>query len=115
MSFIENFTFYGESETAYQFEVYSLDTSFNDVAGNYIFTARRVDGDSIVHTLLYTGETISFKDRFSNHHKWKSALDYGFNCICVRQENNSKNRTYIESELLGKYRLYLNRKTRFSH
>ncbi len=111
MSFIENFTFYGESATAYQFEVYSLDTSFNDVAGNYIFSVRNVDNDLIVHTLLYTGMTTSFKDRINNRHdRWEDALSYGFNCICVRQENNSKNRAYIESELLGKYRLNLNRK-----
>lgn len=115
MSFIENFTFYGESGTAYQFEVYTLDTSFNDVAGNYLFSARRVDNDSIIHTLLYTGKTESFRDRLNNrHHSWENAIDNGFNCICVKQENNSTNRTYIESELLGKYRLELNR-NRISH
>lgn len=64
-------TWTGASGTQYVYSVYSLNTNWNDVPGNYIF-ARQVTGG---WTAIYIGETESFKRRplGPGHEAWDCA------------------------------------------
>ena len=110
MSKIEDFTFYGDSGISYEFEVYPIGTQFNAVSGVYIYTKRSNDPQrGIVHTLLYIGETDSFKRRLNedNYTGKQCALNNGADCICVRQEGS--NRDDVEQDLIDKYTTPCNR------
>ena len=56
---VQKVTWYGRSRTGYTYTVYSMNTNWNDVPGNYIF-ARQTSND---WSALYIGETVSFKNR----------------------------------------------------
>ena len=94
-------TFTGQSGNQYLFEVWSLDTIFNDVGGVYIFSKRDSQG---YHTPLYIGQTSSFKDRRLQHHEqWECAEPRGGNVICTYQESSSVQRQRIERDLISRY------------
>ena len=90
--------------TEYTFEVYPKDTTFNDVAGVYLFTKR---DSNKTHDILYIGETESFRDRPLGwgHEKWGSAIRMGLTHICVLQTSN---RESIERKLIAAYNPPLN-------
>ena len=66
-------TWPGLSGRKYTYDIYELSTTWNDVAGNYIFAKQVPDG----WRASYVGETNSFQNRFSNHEKWASARNDG--------------------------------------
>ncbi len=109
MSKVEDFTFYDKNGTSYEFEVYPAGTTFNSVAGVYIFTKRWINQRrQVVHTLIYVGETQSFKDRplDNGHPKWQDARKKGFSHICVYPTNNH---VAIQNRLIAKYNPSLNK------
>lgn len=109
MSEITTCTFYDKNGTSYDFQVYPLATDFFAKAGVYMFTKRWTDQQGgFWHTPLYIGETGSFRDRplNSNHPKWKSADELGFNRICAYPTNN---RLWLQNALIDKYDPPLNR------
>lgn len=110
MSKVEDFTFYDENETPYNFQVYTTDTLFNPIAGVYMFTSRVENQQerTTTHHIRYIGETHSFRDRplNSNHEEWANAVALGFNCICVYPTNGD--RVAIQDDLIDKYNPPLN-------
>ena len=109
MSMIERFNFYDNNNNSYNFEVYPKGTIFLPNAGVYMFTNRWTDQQGeIWHTIIYIGETQSFRDRplNSNHSKWASADELGFNCVCVYP---TYNRVWLQNALIDKYDPPLNR------
>ena len=103
MGKISTMTFIGQSGTEYKFNVWTRDTSFNDVGGVYIFSNRNSQTKN--HRVLYVGQTQSFKDRRLQHHEeWdKCANQRGGNVICTYQENSSIQRRRIERDLINNY------------
>ena len=86
------------------FEVYPKETNFNAVAGVYAFTAINSSGN---HTILYIGETGSFKDRPLGwgHEKWGEATRRGLTHVCVMQ---TADRVTIQNRLIAAYSPPLN-------
>ena len=76
----------GKSGTKYTYRVYSLDTNWDDVPGNYIFAKR----DSTRWTPIYIGETSSLKDRLPNHEKWPCAKRNGVTDIHAHVNSNGR-------------------------
>ena len=92
------------------FDVYDINTSWNDVPGVYIFTRRNQDlqGRSLWHP-LYIGQTGSFKDRLTIlHEKWQPALQKGFSHIHVLVVNGETQRVRLEKSLIQAYHPELN-------
>ena len=110
MSEITIGNFYDKDGTPYDFQVYPLATDFYRKAGVYMFTKRWTDRQGeIWHTVIYIGETHSFKDRplDSGHPKWTSAVRLGFNRICAYPTDGD--RVAIQDALIDKYNPPLNR------
>jgi len=79
---------------------YSLDTSFKEVGGIYVFTKRVKINEGFMHSNIYIGRTNDLSSRFENHHKEKCILKNNANCICVMQVDNDNTRAKIETDLL---------------
>ena len=103
MGKISTMTFTGYSGTEYQFNVWTRDTDFNDVGGVYIFSNR--NSQTTRHTVLYVGQTSSFKDRrLQFHEQWqKCANQRGGNVICTYQESDETRCRRIERDLINAY------------
>ena len=101
MGKIADATFHGETGT-YNFGVYTTDTVFIDVGAVYIFSKRVIGSDGRgTHTLLYIGQTSSLEDRIPYHEKWPCVQQYGVNCICVHQDDDTNSRIAKENDLLA--------------
>ena len=100
----ETLTLSDRNGNNYDFEVYPTGTQFNAVQGVYVFTKR---DNNLRHQILYVGETESFKDRPLGwgHEKWGSATRAGVTHICVFP---TRNRVYIQNQLIAKYNPSLN-------
>lgn len=111
MAMIEYFTFYDKSGTPYSFQVYpSIGEDFPSLSGVYMFTKRWTDQHrGIWHTVIYIGETQSFRDRplDSGHPKWISAILSEFDHICIHP--TILNRVAIQNDLIDKYNPPLNK------
>lgn len=90
----------------YEYKVFSPDTRWNDVPGNYIFAKRVGTG----WQALYIGETKSLKTRFENgHEKWQSARRHGATHVHAHTSNAAKSvRTREEGNLIENYSPPLN-------
>ena len=89
---------------------YIICTQINALSGVYIYTKRSNDPQRrIVHTLLYIGETDSFKRHLNqdNDTGKRCSLNQGADFICVYQEGS--NRGDIEQSLIKKYTTPCNR------
>ena len=96
---IADATFSGESGS-YEFEAYTLDTTFNAVGAVYIFTKRTVDPSGRgTHAFLYIGQADSLADRIPNHEKWPCLKRNDANCICVHRDDNKQSRLNKETDL----------------
>ena len=99
MSKIADATFRGKNGS-YGFDVYSIDTEFNDVGAVYIFTKRVVDSNGKgSHTFLYIGQTDSLRDRIPNHEKWDCVNRNGVNCICIHRDDDEDSRIAKQTDL----------------
>lgn len=63
----------GISGKSYAFDIYLIETEWNDVPGNYIFTQSTNQG----WKACYIGETDSFKNRLPNHEQKPCAARNG--------------------------------------
>ena len=91
-------TWTSASGQKYTYEVYPIDTSFNAVPANYIFT-KIVDGR---YRPLYIGQTDNLKERITPaHHKWACAKRNGMTHIHVHQNAAESTRLAEERDLLA--------------
>jgi hypothetical protein len=101
MGKIADAVFTGASGDTYLFDVYTLDTSFNNIGAVYIFSRRKVEGgDKGTHKVLYIGSAKELKDRIAYHEGWQCLERYGVNCICVHPEKNESARLTKEGDLI---------------
>ncbi len=94
------YTLEGKSGIKYKFYIYTLDTSFKEVGGIYIFTKRSKSNEGYLHSNIYIGKTNDLSSRLENHHKKECINKHKANCICVMQIDNENKRTEIETDLL---------------
>lgn len=103
MAKLGTITYEGISGTQYEFDVYIIDTSFNDVGAVYIITKRYQSESGYTHTHIYAGQTSDLSERFDDHHK-KDCFDaHGANCVCVHRDDNEQSRVYKEDDLIKAY------------
>ena len=81
MEKIANLKISDNDKEGYTFEVYPKETDFPAVAGVYMFTERDSDRK---HTILYIGETDSFKDRTAGERTSGTTTSYGIMKNCFR-------------------------------
>lgn len=86
----------GRSGNSYSFRVYSLDTTFKNLPGVYIF----LRGSQPV----YVGETEDLSSRFDGHHKATAIQREGADRIGVLVESDDNRRLAIERDLLANYK-----------
>ena len=86
----------GDSGTEYEYKIYTIDTNWYDVPGNYIF-AKETEPTS--WTALYIGETESFKDRLPNHEKLPCVKRYGGTHIHAHINEDNDARLKEEADL----------------
>lgn len=97
---ISNITWLG-----HEFRTYPLDTTWNDVAGVYIFCGINAHGYWVP---IYVGQTDSFKSRFSSHEKWEQAVRLGATHIHAKAVPHQHLRDALEVELIQKLQPKLN-------
>lgn len=95
----------------YVFEVYNLNTGWNDVPGVYIFARQEQNLRGEVYwKALYVGETGSFRDRINpTHEKWNPALRIGCTHIHAVVVQEVARRSDLETRLIQTYEPELNR------
>ncbi len=93
-------TWTGKSGTKYQYTIYSMDTTWNDKPGNYIFTKESSPGS---WTALYIGQTESFKDRLPNHEALPCVRRNGGTHIHARTNESKQARLDEESDLAANH------------
>lgn len=91
-------TWEGASGKKYEYGIYSMDTNWNDVAGNYIFA---YESSPAKWTAVYIGETESFKDRLPNHNELSCIKRNGGTHIHAHVNANSEARLNEEADLLA--------------
>jgi len=74
MSTTETHDWIGASGKQYKYSIHSLDTSFKEKAGNYIFAKLSSQYQWVP---VYIGQAENLKDRLSNHNKEDCALKHG--------------------------------------
>jgi len=83
---------------SYGFDVYSPNTTWNDVPGIYIFTGLNAVGR---WRAFYIGQASSFKDRFANHENWAAAVRLGATHVHALVVQQAATRDNIEAELIA--------------
>ena len=90
---------------SYEFTVYVPDTTWNDVAGVYIFCGVNAQNQWVA---LYIGQADSFRDRLSSHEQWDTARRQGATHIHALMVAQSAERDAIERALIHAYQPRLN-------
>ena len=93
----------GKSGTKYIYDIYPINTKWNDIGGNYIFSKR---ASSSIWNPIYIGETGNLNNRLTKHHeKWNCAILNGATHIHahVRNSNSRPKRIAEETNLLRNY------------
>jgi len=90
----------GKSGKEYIYNIYSIDTTWNDLAGNYIF-AKKTNPNT--WEPVYIGETESFKNRLPNHNELPCIRRNGGTHIHAHVNQDSQARLTEEQDLLVKY------------
>jgi hypothetical protein len=91
----------GASGKKYLYTIYSMNTEWNDVAGNYIFA---YESSPHTWTAVYIGETESFKDRLPNHNELPCIKRSGGTHIHAHTNENSQARLEEEEDLLATHK-----------
>ena len=86
----------GESGKVYNFNVYSTDTAFKEIDGNYIFAKKTTAGWDAV----YIGEG-DLKTRTQDEEHLKCAISKGFTHYHVHINQNEELRKQEETDLIG--------------
>ena len=94
--------FTGKSEKKYKFEIFDINTEWNDnISAIYIVTKRKQKDDGgYSHNIIYIGRTKDLKERHSNHHQQDCFDKHNANCICIYQEENEQKLIDIETDLI---------------
>ena len=92
-------TWQGKSGKGYSYQVYNLNTDWNDAPGNYIFAKKVPAG----WAPIYIGETTSFKKRIPGHEKWPCVRRYGATHIHAHTNADAKARKDEEKDLLARF------------
>ncbi len=90
---------------SYDFTVYVPNTTWNDVAGVYIFSGINPQNQWVA---LYVGQTDSFRNRIPSHEKWSPAVRAGATHVHARAESLEATRLAIERELIQAFQPSLN-------
>ncbi len=77
----------GKSGTEYTYWIYSIETTFKDGPGNYIFAKETRPG---FWSACYIGQSQNLGDRLSNHEKETCAKRYGATHIHVHSNGNGE-------------------------
>lgn len=93
----------------YEFTVYPPDTSWNDVAGVYIFCGVNPQNQWVA---LYVGQADSFRNRIPSHEQWSPAARLGATHVHARVVSQAATRDTIEAELIRSYQPRLNTQLR---
>ena len=94
--------------SGYSFNIYSMQTKWNDVGGVYIFSYLS-DPEKRLWTAVYIGRTSSFSNRLPGHEKWLAAKRNGATHVHARSVSQETTRQEIEKELIQAFDPPLNR------
>lgn len=89
-----------------EFDIYTHDTSWNQVAGLYIF-AHLIN--STEWKAIYVGQADAFSTRIPNHEKWDLARLHGATHVHALVVPQSANRDILEQLLIASLRPPLNK------
>ena len=91
-------TWTGATGKEYLYDIYPIDTNWNDVAGNYIFAK-----ETSPHKwdAVYIGETESFKNRLPNHNELPCVKRNGGTHLHAHTNQDSKARLDEEADLIA--------------
>jgi len=95
--------------SSYEFTVYTPNTTWNDVAGVYIFSGVNAQNHWVA---LYVGQTDSFRTRVPSHEQWSPAVRLGATHIHAKAVPHAAMRDAIESQLIQTYQPRLNTQLR---
>jgi hypothetical protein len=90
----------GKSGTKYEYTIYAIDTTWNDVAGNYIFAKQLPSG---LWEALYIGQTDSFANRLPNHEALPCVRRNGGTHVHAHTNTNKEARLAEEKDLLDNH------------
>ncbi len=90
----------GASGKKYRYWVHSLNTTFKDSAGNYIYAKRTASGK---WTPVYIGETENLANRLPNHEKLPCVHRNGGTHIHAHTSGGQLERRREESDLLANF------------
>lgn len=94
---------------SYELGVYAPSTTWNDVAGVYIFCGVSAQNKWVP---LYIGQAESFRDRFSSHDQWAPAVRLGATHVHAVVVAHAATRDLIERELVRAFQPSLNTQLR---
>ena len=105
----ETYDWKGASGRVYTYNVYPMNTSWNDVAGNYIYASRTGNG----WKAAYVGQTSSFKIRLPDHNEENCAKRNGATHIHAHTNTNGETaRRSEESDLIAQHQPPCNQRGR---
>lgn len=81
----DKYTWTGASGKEYMYNIFPIDTNWNDVPGNYIFAKKSSPHE---WQAVYIGETESFKERLPNHNELP----------CIRRNGGTHTHTHINRD-----------------
>ena len=92
----------GESGKQYKYWVYSINTTFKDEPGNYIYAKRNAAGN---WQLVYVGQTYSLSQRLASFDREQSVIrDGGATHILAHLSGSPVARSTEERDLIMHYR-----------
>ncbi len=106
------YIWHGEDGAPYEYRIYDLSATWNNVPGNYIFSKWEGSALEGQWVSLYIGETDSFEARLvPSHERWSAALQEGMTHIHAHTGSTvHKTRRYEEWNLIRKHMPVLNRR-----
>jgi len=90
----------GASGKHYNYTIYKMDGTWNDVPGNYIFAKR---GSSGKWQPVYIGQTESFKDRLPDHNELPCVNRNGATHVHAHVNQSEQARRDEEADLLANF------------
>lgn len=101
MSKIGTIKFEGISGISYDFNIYDINTNWNDnVSAIYVVSKRYQSDNKYKHKKIYIGRTTNLKERFSQHHKEECFIKNNANCISILLEKDEDKLAQIETDLI---------------
>ena len=83
----------GLTGTVYSYQVATIDTPWNNVAGNYAFASQTELGNWRV---LYVGETGSLRESLANHALWPEAASFGCTHVLAHLNDDGDQARHLE-------------------